>query len=216
VTGEVSCISKRNGMLEGRAVDPVTAGLVLDGLLGEDHFARTGGDVLCLGAGGAASAIALHFIANARPGDRPHRFVAVDLRPDRLERLRAMVDSLDTTIPFTYLCHDDPACNDALLDSLPTSSLIINATGLGKDRPGSPLTGAARFPRHGIVWELNYRGELDFMRQALAQQESRSLVVEDGWRYFLHGWTHVIAHVFHMAIDPTTFDRLAAIAAAFR
>ena len=30
---------------------------------------------------------------------------------------------------------------------------------------------------------------LFFMHQALAQREKRNLTVEDGWVYFLHGWT---------------------------
>ena len=77
---------------------------------------------------------------------------------------------------------------------------MINATGLGKDAPGSPLTDAARFPERAIVWDLNYRGDLVFLDQARAQEKRRSLQVEDGWTYFLHGWTQVIAEVFHIGI----------------
>ena len=64
---------------------------------------------------------------------------------------------------------------------------------MGKDRPGSPLTDDCKFPMHGIVWEFNYRGTLEFMHQAEAQQEARDLKIEDGWTYFIHGWTQVIA-----------------------
>jgi len=42
-------------------------------------------------------------------------------------------------------------------------------TGLGKDAPGSPLTDAVVFPDHGIVWDLNYRGDLIFLEQARKQ-----------------------------------------------
>ena len=45
--------------------------------------------------------------------------------------------------------------------------VVILATGLGKDAPGSPVTARARFPDQGIVWELNYRGELIFLEQAV-------------------------------------------------
>ena len=79
--------------------------------------------------------------------------------------------------------------------SLPEYSIVINATGMGKDTPGSPLTDLGIFPKNGIAWEFNYRGELDFMHQALRQIESRNLKVEDGWVYFLHGWSQVIAEV---------------------
>ena len=34
-----------------------------------------------------------------------------------------------------------------------------------------------------------------------------NLTIEDGWTYFIHGWTQVIAEVFHIDI---TGDRLAA------
>ena len=57
------------------------------------------------------------------------------------------------------------------------------------------------------MWELNYRGTLEFMHQAEAQRERRGLLIEDGWTYFIHGWTQVIAEVFHIDI---TGERLAA------
>ena len=126
-----------------------------------------------------------------------------------------MVDKLDTDIAFEYICNQDPARNDAIMGALPPGSIVINATGMGKDRPGSPITDAGLFPRGGIAWEFNYRGELDFLHQALAQEAARELHVEDGWVYFLHGWTQVIAQVFHIALDDALFARLAAIAEAY-
>ena len=95
---------------------------------------------------------------------------------------------------------------------------MINATGLGKDAPGSPLTDTAVWPEKGLAWDFNYRGDLLFLDQARAQQQARSLHVEDGWIYFIHGWTRVIAEVFHIDI-PTSgprFDELSRIAAASR
>ena len=56
--------------------------------------------------------------------------------------------------------------------ALPPRSLVVNATGMGKDRPGSPLRAGAAFPERSAVWELNYRGELEFLRQARAQAAS--------------------------------------------
>ena len=54
------------------------------------------------------------------------------------------------------------------------------------------------------------------MHQAAAQKRSRQLTVEDGWLYFLHGWTQVIAQVFHTPIEGELFDRLAALGEAAR
>jgi shikimate 5-dehydrogenase len=93
--------------------------------------------------------------------------------------------------------------------------MVINATGLGKDRPGSPLTDSVEYPENGIAWDFNYRGDLIFLEQAKAQKESKTLSVEDGWVYFIHGWTRVIAEVFHIDI-PTRgpeFENLSEIAA---
>ncbi len=210
--GEISCISKRDGRLEGHAKDPITSGLSLDALLGQNYFGRTGGEVLCFGAGGSGTAIALHLINKPNPGDRPRRFVVVNRSPGRLERLKAMVDQLQTDIRFEYICNEDPARNDEIMATMPSGSLVINATGMGKDRPGSPITDRGLFPLNGVAWELNYRGELDFLHQALAQSESRNVYVEDGWLYFLHGWTQVIAQILHIEIPGGLFDRLAAIA----
>jgi hypothetical protein len=41
--------------------------------------------------------------------------------------------------------------------------------------------------------EANYRGARPFLGQAHAQAASRRLVVRDGWRYFVHGWTQALA-----------------------
>jgi shikimate dehydrogenase len=115
---------------------------------------------------------------------------------------------LATDIDFTYHVHEDPRRNDALMEALPSGSMVINATGMGKDRPGSPVTDAGRFPERGLAWELNYRGELDFLHQARRQRHERRLLVEDGWVYFLHGWSSVIAEVFDLALDEERFEAL--------
>jgi shikimate 5-dehydrogenase len=89
--------------------------------------------------------------------------------------------------------------------------MVINATGMGKDSPGSPITDAAEFPEHGIAWELNYRGDLQFLRQALEQRQRRGLDVQDGWRYFIHGWAVVMEEVFELSIDEDQLARLATV-----
>jgi shikimate 5-dehydrogenase len=104
----------------------------------------------------------------------------------------------------------------AALAALPAGSLVINATGLGKDRPGSPLPASTRFPERAVVWELNYRGSLEFLAQAREQAGDRQLTVVDGWRYFIHGWSQVIAEVFGIPMDPARVARLAEAAESAR
>ena len=216
LTGEISCISKRDGKLVGHAKDPLTGGMSLDAVLGDGYFGRTGGEVLCFGAGGSGKAIALHLMTKRDPADRPRRMIVVNRSQRRLDTLRQMVESLGTDITFEYICNDDPRRNDEIMETLPAGSVVINATGLGKDRPGSPITDAGKFPLHGVAWEINYRGELDFWHQAKAQEQESDLIVEDGWLYFLHGWTQHIAEVLHIEMEPQLFELLSKLAESLR
>jgi shikimate dehydrogenase len=213
VCREVSCISKRNGMLVGHAKDPITSGLSLEHMLGAGYWRRhRTAHALCLGAGGAGTAITVHLL---RGTDRPARLVIADTREERLAELRGVHAQLPTAT-IDYRRVDDPADTDPLLAALPPGSLVVNATGLGKDAPGSPISAGAVFPHGAVVWELNYRGELDFLHQAKRQAEGRGLAVHDGWRYFLHGWTEVIAEVFHLELTPELFASLAEAAEPHR
>ena len=119
-----------------------------------------------------------------------------------------MVDYLKTDIEIEYIQNSNPAVNDQIMARFPEHSVIINATGMGKDTPGSPITWQAQFPKHSIAWEFNYRGELDFMHQALVQVERNHVKVEDGWLYFVHGWTQVVSQVLHFDLTPALFDKL--------
>lgn len=203
---EVSCISKRDGRLVGHAKDPTTAGRSLAEFLPDGHWAG-GGHALILGAGGAGTAIAVHLAGSARP---PGRIIVTDVDAGRLETLGSVLEELGAAVDVRLEQVAAPEDADRLLADLPPRSLVVNATGLGKDAPGSPLSDAATFPERGVAWELNYRGKLRFLDQAGRQKADRELEVHDGWRYFLHGWSEVIAEVFHLELTPELFDRLAA------
>ena len=41
--------------------------------------------------------------------------------------------------------------NDEYVGKLPPGSMVINATGMGKDTPGSPLTNNCPWPQNGLV-----------------------------------------------------------------
>jgi len=214
--GEISCISKGEGRLEGYAKDPITSGLAWEAFVEPGHWGRTGAYVMCIGAGGSAVAISVYVSGLPDPADRPQKFIVAQRSLPRLERLQAIHAKLDTDVEFEYILNEDPARNDRIMASLPPGSMVINATGMGKDRPGSPVTDNGVFPERGLVWELNYRGELDFLHQAERQTESRNLTVEDGWVYFLHGWSQVIAEVFHLNLTPELFAGLDKAASVIR
>jgi shikimate dehydrogenase len=214
--GEISCISKRDGKLRGHAKDPISSGLALEAFIEQGYWAKTDGQVLCLGAGGSAVAISVYFAGRPDPADRPTKFIAVNRSQPRLDSLKAIHARLTTDIEFEYILNEDPAQNDEYMAVLSPGSMVINATGMGKDRPGSPVTDRGQFPLNGWAWELNYRGDLDFMHQALNQSQTRGVRVEDGWIYFVHGWTQVIAEVFNLNLTPEVFSELDKAAASIR
>jgi shikimate 5-dehydrogenase len=214
--GEISCISKNNGRLEGHAKDPITSGLAWEAFVEPGYWGRTGGHVMCIGAGGSAVAISVYVAGLPNPADRPQKFITVNRSQPRLTRLQEIHTKLDTDITFEYVLNQDPVKNDEIMASLPPGSMVINATGMGKDRPGSPITDNGLFPQNGFAWELNYRGELDFLHQAERQGQSGNVKVEDGWVYFLHGWSQVIAQVFHLDLTPELFAELDRAASTIR
>lgn len=212
---EASAISKSDGKLVAHATDPISSGLALDAFLPPGYWRRTGAEVFLLGAGGASVATSWHLMCSAEnSNNRPSRIVVTDRNASRLQEMQHLHNEFGAGLPVDYLRVDSAEENDAVAARLRPGSLVANATGLGKDTPGSPLTDGAIFPEHGYVWEFNYRGDLLFLRQARAQQEERHLTVEDGWIYFIHGWIRVIAEVFHLDIPVKgeRFDRLSEIA----
>lgn len=216
---EVSSISKRGAALWGHAKDPITSGLSLEAIVDGQYWKRSGGHLLLFGAGGSSLALTLYLHNKASEGlDVPGKITVNNRSAGRIEEMQKIHRNIRMRIPVTYYVAPDPRDNDRTVATLPPGSMVVNATGLGKDRPGSPLTDTAAFPDNGIVWDFNYRGNLVFMDQARCQQEEKNLKIEDGWVYFIHGWTRVIAEVCHIDI-PTNgpeFERLSKIAGKAR
>jgi shikimate 5-dehydrogenase len=154
------------------------------------------GEVLCLGAGGTGVALARHLVST-----RPHvRVVCADPDP-------AAVEQVVRLAPGAVTGHVGHGPWDHLVDEAPSGSLVVNATGMGKDRPGSPVTDDVRFPPGSVVWELNYRGDLRFLHQARKQAEQSHLRVDDGWQLFCHGWAAALSAVLGLPDDPELGDQ---------
>jgi shikimate 5-dehydrogenase len=213
--GEASSISKNDSGLAAHAKDPISSGLAIESFLPENHWNKTGAEVFILGAGGAAVAISWYLLQKS-PAGRPSRMTVCDRKPGHLTEIERLHRQFGYELPVEYVLSKEAGQNDRIISGLKPGSLVINATGMGKDLPGSPVTNRAIFPENGLAWELNYRGNLVFLDQARAQQSPGNLQIEDGWTYFIHGWTRVIAEVFHLEI-PThgpVFDELSEVAAA--
>ena len=212
--GEVSCLSKRDGLFRAHAKDPISSGRSIDEFVRPGYWASSGADALLFGAGGSNLAISIHLMT-AHP-DRPRRIVVVNRSPARLESMQSVHSKLGSEVEVVYVHNADPLENDRLLEAARPGSLVVNGTGMGKDSPGSPITDQATFPEAALVWELNYRGELDFLHQAERQAGPRGLVIEDGWSYFVHGWSCVVEEVFGVPLTAATVRELSQIALSLR
>jgi shikimate 5-dehydrogenase len=188
--GEVNCIVRRPGVLNGLATDTLTAGLAVDALLGDAPAPRA---TLILGAGGAAVALAVNLFRERAATN----VILTDISAARLAHVRSLTPARCELVASA-------ADHDRLLASMPPGSLIVNATGIGKDRPGSPLTPSARFPVGSVAWDFNYRGNLSFLELA----RSQGIRAADGWNYFLHGWSQVMSRVFGFELTPALFEAM--------
>jgi len=167
------------------------------------------GSVLCFGCGGTAIALGRHLLARGHQGV----IHAVDRDPTAVERLanalgddgRSRVQARSSAAPW-----------DEAIAALDPGALIVNATGMGKDRPGSPVTDSAVFPVESVVWELNYRGDLRMLDVARAQSRQRKLAVHDGWSLFCQGRASALSAVLALPDDPQLGERFAALARDLR
>ena len=216
--GEVSCVTKGANGLHGFAKDPVAGALALDAVVPQGYWSRTGASAVVMGAGGAGTALTWCLVRQERGEERPASLVVTDTDGDRLEHLAAIAHQIGPDVPLELVQVRSTDETDAVLASQPRGSLIVNATGLGKDLPGSPIGADALLPQDAIAWDLNYRGDLRFLETAIRQTETRGVRAEDGWTYFVHGWLQAVKEVFQIDV-PTSgpaFDRLSDLARAAR
>ncbi len=196
--GEVGCAKRRDdGSFAGLAPDVSACGLAMQSILGDGQFT---GDVLILGAGGAARAILL----NLRRHHDPRRVAVTDVLPHRLAAIARVDQGADRVMVRTE------TDTDRQIATLGRGALIVNATGVGKDRPGSPIGADASFQEDAIAWDLNYRGDLQFLEIS----GQRGALCVDGWDYFVHGLSEVMSLVFSVDIPPqrrTTMRQVAAL-----
>ena len=214
---EISCIYKRAGRLYADVVEIDSFRVALAHWLGSGYFARRRTELVCLGAGGAATALLAYLGTVAAPADRPVAVTLVDRDPARLahkEGLLARLPALNFVVKLVQVGAGETS--DGLVTGLSAGSLIVNATGMGKDIPGSPLSDSATWPLEAAVWELNYRGDLRFLQQAGQQMSSRRLRLQDGWTLFCAGWAASVGQVFARPLLGERFDELCELARSAR
>jgi shikimate 5-dehydrogenase len=190
--GEVSCVQKQDGQLFGKAVDPAACGDALRVIFGERRF---NGQALIMGAGGAGVALAVQLLRD----HSPPRLMLTDVSEDRLAEAARLVPCETRLVDGIH---------DSLIADMAAGALIVNATGLGKDRAGSPVTPGVRFPPDGIAWDLNYRGDLRWLDWARMQ----GVRIVDGWDCFLFGWSRITSLVFGFELTADLFQKMRAAA----
>jgi shikimate dehydrogenase len=208
---EVNAVSSEPGGLSGFARDPLSLSHLLPTLVADPPRR-----VICFGAGGAATALllaCLTLVASSEAGGRlepqpdPPDLVFVDVDESALHALGEVARSCAVpgiSVRLQLLSANSPAVVRAL-DAAAPGDLVVNATGLGKERPGSPVTGA--LPPGVVAWDLNYRGPLSFLCEA----RRAGAVPVDGWEYFVAGWAGALTAI---ASVPLTADLLARFGAA--
>ncbi len=209
---EVSSLSKKDGKFQAHAKDPISSGLALEAFVPKNFWRDKGGEVLLIGAGGSSLAMTTYFTQQDFAGNYPKKITLANRSLPRLEHAKIKLANAANKTEIVYAHCPKANENDALIAALPEYSLIVNATGLGKDMPGSPTTDAVIYPKHSLVWEINYRGDLIFKAQAEAQPKENNIHVEDGWIYFIHGWTQVIEEVFQIKFTEKDIEKLSEIA----
>ena len=192
--GEIGMIYWRDGKLVGDANDVISTVEVCRRFLGESPRWKDGSRrALILGGGGAGLALANTLVTDTALGCKSIAISETDQR--RAENIRKRVSTWNASIPIEVVNPKETA--DALVAEVGAGGLIANATGLGKDRPGNPVTESVDFPPQAHIWEFNYRfvmqSQETFMETATKRADQLGLTVIDGWEYFIWGWLVVMA-----------------------
>src|SRR5207244_13541122 len=135
---------------DGRVWALAPAPISSERALAEFVDATEGAQVVCIGAGASATAITVHLLASQADFPIP----VVGRTQARLEAMQAIHAKLGPKTPVRYIENGDPRINDRLIAELPPGCLVIHATGMGKDTPGSPFTEAAIYPADGLVCDV--------------------------------------------------------------
>ena len=192
---EINSVRHDSGRLHGYARDPISVGRVVD-----EIWPELDADLLCIGSGGTAIALARHLLERGQLG----RMRFVDRDAAQAEHFAEIV--ADDRIEVAAL--EGPY--DAMVAAARPGTFVVNATGAGKDREGSPVTDEVRFSPKSVFWDLNYRGDLRMLAAARAQAEGRALRVHDGTSLFCHGWAAALTAVLDLPEDPLLAEAFAA------
>jgi shikimate dehydrogenase len=197
---EISCVSAGGRGLGANTIDPASVARTLSEILPRPVDEAS---ALVFGAGGAGTAVSAALLTDRTSTWNVTLADTVDSRLAQAERIFSALSVQDRATLVRAGGSED---NDDALSKAPPGSFVVNATGMGKDVPGSPLSGRVSFPKRALVWDLNYRGELTLLDQARTQARDRGLRVEDGRRLFVHGWAEGLRQIFGREVAVETLE----------
>ena len=202
---EVGCIYKKGDALCGEVTDIISVQSALYSFLEFDYFSKYTTDFCILGGGGAGLALAYRILTDNNP--KPQRLILVDISKKRLSEIKNIIKKYDTDNILELYQVDNQA--DNVIEELQSKSIIVNATGLGKDKEGSPFSEKTNIPQESYLWEFNYRWDdkPNFYNIAKEQEKDKRLKIIDGWIYFIHSWTQVMSSIFHFDNTSDYFDK---------
>jgi shikimate dehydrogenase len=204
---ECTVVAARPSGMAAYATDVQSMGAAVDRIWPEGDM------VLCLGAGGSAAALCLHLLRRRIP---PRHIVVCQRDPRRAAEFSGLLADDAAATGIELQVHDGDGVWDEVLKSLPAGGLVVNATGLGKTGPESPVSPDVTLPRGVTVWDLNYRGPLPFLARAREQREQRGLVVHDGSMLFALGWLAALTALLDVVPSNDAAERFVAIAQEVR
>lgn len=197
---EISVVSRNARGLDGTVVEPKSITTTLEQMGGRERLLGPDRDVAIFGAGGTAVSLLAVLSSTQWPtACRPRQVHLVDVSLDRLQHAYGLATSGENPLQVEML-HSPGSIQLSDLGQMPDGSLIINATGLGKDKPGTPFALPARWPHAAHVWDLNYRGELLALEEARNAAPEKNLTAHDGWLLFINGWAEALSRIFNMHI----------------
>jgi shikimate 5-dehydrogenase len=192
---EISVLYRQAGRLHGTVIEPASIATTLVQMGNGNPIITQDADTVVYGAGGTAVSLIACLTDPGWPTRaRPRCLHLTDISVDRLQHAHDLaVGGPDKLCVAVHNTSGQASLGE--LGPLPDRSLIVNATGLGKDRPGSPVMLPAPWPQEARVWDLNYRGQLLMLDDARAAAPERRLTTHDGWLLFINGWAESLARI---------------------
>lgn len=205
---EVGAIYKTEAGMNGEATDIISVHNAFDNIFKKVNI--TDSDICILGCGGAG--LALGYIILKYYNNSFKKIIMTDTNVDRLEVVKQVLSVYDADNKLSFIPINRIDDNDDVINKLNKESYIVNATGVGKDLPGSPISCDIQIPFGSCLWEYNYRGDLMFMNIAQKQSKEKKLTLYNGFEYFIYGWTTVISRVLNIDISNDIFNSMKKIA----